>query len=130
MTESATNDWLKGGLRYAKLKDVVPEYLEPEPVEAFFVAVGGRGRLPRLLNPLSPLQREYVVAVTIEKVIVLKLKRPGVFRASVGGVVHEVRRENATSRWENGRVVLDDADYWPISFHDDDAKAIVSLIQR
>jgi hypothetical protein len=40
MTESATNDWLKGGLRYAKLKDVTPEYLEPEAVEAFFVAKG------------------------------------------------------------------------------------------
>lgn len=36
MTESATSDWLKGGMRYAKLKDVIPQHLAPERVEGFF----------------------------------------------------------------------------------------------
>jgi len=128
MTKSETSDWLKGGLRYAKLKDIVPEYLAPEPVEAFFVAVGGRGRWPRLLNPLSPFQREYVVAVTAKKVFVLRLKRPAVFRASIDKIVSETRRE-AAAKWDNGRVVLGETSYWPISFHSEDAEELVSLTQ-
>lgn len=130
MTESATSDWLKGGLRYAKLKDVVPDYLAPDLVEAFFVAVAGRGRLPRLLNPFSPLQREYVIAITAEKVFVLRLKLPGVFRASIDKTFYETRRENTAITWDNGRVVIGDTGYWPISFHGDDAKELVSMIQR
>jgi hypothetical protein len=120
---------LKGGLRYAKLKDVVPRHLEPEPVEVFFVAVGGRGRFPRLLNPFSPLQREYVIAITPRKVVVLRLKRPGVFRASIDKMVYEARRRGAAIKWEDGRVVLAGNEYWPISFHGDDAQALVALIQ-
>jgi hypothetical protein len=130
MTKPATNDWLKGGLRYAKLKKVVPAYLAPEPVEAFFVAVTSRGRLSRLLNPLSPLQREYVVAATPRTVFVLKLKRPGVFRASIGGVVHEALRDTADCKWIDDKLVLDGVDYWPISFHGEDAEALASLISR
>jgi len=86
--------------------------------------------LRRLLNPLSPLQREYVVAVTAEKVVVLKLKRPGVFRASVDGVIYRADRRKVAAKMENGKVVLDEADYWPISFHGEDAEALVRLIQR
>lgn len=127
MTKSST-DGLKGGLRYAKLKTVVPDYLSPEPVEAFFVAVTGRGHLPRLLNPFSPLQREYVVAATPERIFVLKLKRPGVFRASIGGVVYEARREIADCKWTDDRLVVDGVDYWPISFHGEDAEALASMI--
>lgn len=130
MTKPTSNDWLKGGLRYAKLKSVIPAYLSPEPVEAFFVAVAGRGHLPRLLNPFSPLQREYVVAATPEKVFVLKLKRPGVFRASIGGVNHEAHREAVDCKWVDDKFVLDGVDYWPISFHGEDAEALVSLISR
>jgi hypothetical protein len=130
MTETANSDWLKGGLRYAKLKNAVPDYLAPEPVDAFFIAVAGRGRLPRLLNPFSPLQREYVVAVTAEKVIVLRLKLPGVFRATIDKVVYEARREDVAIRWDNDKVVLGNTDYWPISFHGDDAEELVSLVQR
>lgn len=122
-----TSDWLKGGLRYAKLKGSVPEYLAPEPVEAFFVAVAGRGRLPRLLNPLSPFQREYVIATTSGKVVVLRLKRPGVFRATIDKVSYETRREGASIEWDAGKVVLAGTEYWPISFHGDDAKELVAL---
>jgi hypothetical protein len=85
--------------------------------------------LPRLLNPFSPFQREYVVAVTAGKVFVLKLKRPGVFRTSIGGVIYDANREDVAAKLENGKVVLGEAGYWPISFHGDDAEALVSLIQ-
>lgn len=129
MTDAVASDWLKGGLRYAKLKDVVPEYLAPESVEAFFVAVAGRGRLPRILNPLSPLQREYVIAITTGKVVVLRLKRPGIFRATIDKVFYEASREDAAIEWDAGKVAIAGTEFWPISFHEDDAKELVALAQ-
>jgi hypothetical protein len=127
MTDASSSDWSKGGLRYSKLKAIVPEYLAPEPVEAFIVAVAGRRRLPRLLNPFSPFQREYVIASTPGKVVVLRLKRPGVFRAAIDKISYETQRESAAIRWDAGKVVLAGTDYWPISFHGEDAKELVAL---
>jgi len=124
-----TSEWLKGGLRYAKLKEAVREHLTPETVETFFVGRRKREGFGGLFNPFSPLRREYVIAVTDEKVFVLKLKLPGVFRAAVASVSHETLRRDAKAAWQKDRLVLDGGEYWPIAFHDEDAEEVASLLR-
>lgn len=123
------SDWQKGGVRYAKLKVVVPEYLAPAEVLAFFVAVR-RGSSLRLINPFSPLQREYVIAATTTGVSVLRLRRPGVFRASIGETVAAgvVAPENVA--WKDGRMTICGVAYQPISFHGPDAEAVAKLARQ
>lgn len=130
MTESAVSDWQKGGVRYAKLKEVVPDFLAPASVHTFFVAVRHRGGSFRLFNPLSPLQREYVVAATDRGVVVLWLRRPGVFRASIGGVVHEAPNVEANVQWRDGKLVVAEVAYEPIAFHKEDAEELERLVSN
>jgi hypothetical protein len=126
MTESAIADWQKGGLRYAKLMKIVPEFLAPEQVRAFFVGVKGGGRF-RLINPFSPLQREYVIAATTDYLVVLRLRRPVVFRASIADVAYRVKSKEADLQWENGELTVGDVSYQPISFHGQDAEEVARL---
>jgi len=123
---AAITDWQKGGVRYAKLKRIVPEFLEPATVHAFFVGVRNGGRF-RLLNPFSPLQREFVVAVTDDEVVILSLRRPGVFRASIAGVIYRSKLEDSNVAWNNGSCDVDGVNYRPISYHDDDARHLANL---
>jgi hypothetical protein len=122
---SDTSDWQKGGIRYAKLKEIVPAYLAPEKVEAFFVAVRG-ARRGRLLNPFTPLHREFVVAATPTGVKVLRLKLPGVFRASIKSTVFEGHGEAVS--WNGKQMVVDGVAYKPISFHTEDAQDVARLV--
>ena len=71
MSDSVVSDWQRGGVRYLKLKEIVPEALKPAQVQGFFVAVRSHGGLLRLINPLTILQREYVIAATDKGVAVL-----------------------------------------------------------
>lgn len=128
MRNSGTvTDWQKGGLRYAKLKRVVPEFLAPAPVRSFFVGVRS-GRRFRLLNPFSPLRREYVLAVTDDEVVILRLRRPGVFRASIAGIAYRANLDQASVAWNNGRCVVNRVDYHPITYHSEDAKQLAALV--
>ena len=127
MTNATVTDWQKGGLRYAKLTKIVPEFLAPDPVRAFFVGVKGSGRF-RLVNPFSPLQREYVIAATADELVVLRLRRPGVFRASIAGVAYRAKSEEIDLQWENGELVVDDVSYRPVSFHGEDAEQVARLV--
>lgn len=124
MSGSQPSEWQKGGIRYAKLKEIVPEYLAPAEVQAFFVGVKGRGGAIRLINPLSPLQREYVIATTTEGLVVLRLRRPGVFRASIKGTVLSKSKSDADVAWSDGRLVVDGETYQPIAFHREDAERV------
>jgi len=118
-------EWQKGGIRYAKLKEVVPGYLAPEKVEAFFVAVRGAGK-GRLFNPLTPLQREFVIAATPAGARVLELKLPGVFRASIKC---EVSTGVDGVSWDGERMVVGGTSYSPVSFHAEDAEEVVRLLK-
>jgi hypothetical protein len=129
MTQRAISDWQKGGLRYAKLKKTVPEFLAPVRVDAFFVAVRRRGGRFRLFNPLTPFQREYVIAATNDGVFVLKLRRPGVFRASISGICLRGAADRLQASLEDGKVVLGSTSYQPIAFHQPDAERVVELLR-
>jgi hypothetical protein len=120
----AISDWKKGGLRYAKLQELVPAFLSPAHVSVFFVAVKGWGGKTRLLNPLTPFQREYVIALTAEEIAVLKLRRPGVFRASIAGTVYQAPRGQVDVKWRNGKFTVDGRTYQPIAFHHEDAERV------
>lgn len=128
MTEPGTSVWEKGGLRYQKLKKLVPAFLAPADVEAFFVGVRGRGGMPRLANPFTPLQREYVIAATSDGVVVLRLRLPGVFRASIAGVAHWAPRDGANVQWQDGQLIVDGDSYGPIAFHEEDAERVAALL--
>jgi len=121
------SEWQKGGLRYAKLKKLVPEFLKPASSRLFFVAVRKRGGLVRLCNPLTPLQREFVVAATDRGITVLSLRRPGVFRASIGGVVYEGSVEQADVKLTEGGLSVGGVTYEPIAFHKQDAEELGRL---
>lgn len=126
MASTAVSDWQKGGLRYAKLKEIVPEYLSPAEVLAFFVAVTSAGGSTRLVNPLSPLQREYVLAATTRGLVILRLRRPGVFRASIRDTIYEGHDPSAV-RWDGSKFVVDGRPYVPIAFHREDAERVAKL---
>jgi len=119
------SDWQKGGIRYAQLKEVVPDHLSPEEIQAFFVAVRGSGK-GRLFNPFTPFEREFVIAATPDGVRVLKLKLPGVFRASVKSTVFQGGGEAVS--WDGERLTVAGAPYRPISFHTEDAEEVARLL--
>lgn len=119
------SDWQKGGIRYAKLKKIVPDYLAPEVVQAFFVAVRGAGK-GRLFNPFTPFVREFVIAVTPDGIRVLQLKLPGVFRASIKHQVFE--GTGGVVSWNGERMVIDGTSYRPISFHAEDAEKVAVML--
>ena len=123
------SEWQKGGLRYAKLKEVVPAYVAPASVKFFFVAVRSAGGAVRLANPFSPLQKEYLFVATPDEFLVLSLKRPGVFRASIKGVEYRAPIQEASLRMQDGRVLVADASYRPIAFHDQDARDLVRYVE-
>lgn len=127
MTNSAISEWQKGGVRYAKLKQIVPTYLAPASLRIFFVAVRHHGGTTRLLNPFTPLQREYVVAATDHGISVLWLKRPGVFRASIGGVEYAGSAQEANVHWQGDSLMVGGISYEPIAFHKEDAEALVTM---
>lgn len=130
MSESMVSEWQKGGLRYQKLKEVIPDFLAPTQVQAFFVAVRSHGGPFRLINPFTPLQREFVIAATPEGVVVLKLRRPGVFRASIAGIVHRASTDEADATWSEGWFVVGGTRYQPIAFHREDAEQVAQLVAQ
>ena len=127
MTETVISEWQKGGLRTAKLKRIVPEFLEPASLRLFLVAVRKRGGVVRLFNPFTVLHREYVVAATDKGITVLWLRRPGVFRASIGGVVYEGSVEQTDVRLTEGELSVGGVTYEPIAFHKQDAEELARL---
>lgn len=129
MDSSAVSEWQKGGLRYAKLREIVPAYLAPDEVSAFFIGVRAAGGTFRLINPFTPLQREYVLAVTTDGLTILSLRRPGVFRASIRGTLYK-KQPPIDIRWDDGKVVVDGKlSYVPIAFHHEDAQRVVALLR-
>jgi hypothetical protein len=121
-------EWKKGGIRYAKLKRVVPEFLAPAEVLGFFVAVRYAGGPVRLVNPFTPFQTEYVVAATDRGAVVLRLRRPGVFRAAIAGVEHRGPGGGVGLEPRRGRLTVGGVEYQPISFHRDDALLVGELL--
>jgi len=130
VTGFAESDWQKGGLRYAKLQGLVPEFLKPASVCMFFVGVRSQGGSFRLFNPLSPLQKEYVVAATDDGIAILWLRRPGVFRASIGGIVYKSHDKEANVQWDDGKLLVAGVAYEPIAFHDEDAEGLARLVNE
>jgi hypothetical protein len=124
MSTERISEWQKGGVRYAKLKRIVPKYLGPRAVDAFFVGVKSGGGRSRLSNPLTPFQCEYVLVASSGKLVVLALRRPGVFRASIKGVVFDGSPEDAELQWRDGTLFIEGMPYEPISFHEEDAQKV------
>lgn len=103
MPQRLISDWQKGGLRYAKLKRVVPEFLAPVRLDAFFVAVRSRGGRFRLFNPFTPLQREYVIAATNENAIVLSCGGRACSERALPASVFRSRRTGCVLPLKTGR---------------------------
>lgn len=121
-SSSYISEWRKGGFRYLKLKEILPDFLAPSPMRAFFLGVRGLGGKSRLINPFTPFQREYVIAATTEEVVVIRVKRPGVFRAAIDRVVFRGSPDEGDLRWEGSRLSIAGKSYQPISFHKGDAE--------
>lgn len=68
------------------------------------------------------------MAATDDEVVILTLRRPGVFRASIAGIAYKAKLGQAKVEWDNGKCVVDDVGYWPITYHCEDAKHLFDLV--
>lgn len=126
-------DWKKGGLRYRRLKRAVPEYLAPESVRAFFIAVRDE------LHPLETMDeegairalatREFVVALTDEKLYLLRMGGLGVFSARLEGTEREFAASEAPVEWRDGKFVIAGEVFQPFHYHDEDAERLIRLLR-
>ncbi|HVV50263.1 MAG TPA: hypothetical protein VHO06_11430 [Polyangia bacterium] len=108
-------DWERGGLRHLRLKERLPNYLEPRSVRAFFVACRGGGRLSILSYVF---RREYAVAATDEGVVVVRIRRPPIVSARLTGIVAELRADDPQLAWDDETFVVAGRDYRPIRHHE------------
>jgi hypothetical protein len=119
--------WKKGGLRQSALEEAVPDYLAPAHIGPFFVASEKRRIFPwSSLNPLVLFRREFVLAIADDKLIVLGLKRPAIFRASIADIESETPLTAPTIEWTGGSFRISGKRYFPIPFHDEDAAMLAS----
>ncbi|HET7510326.1 MAG TPA: hypothetical protein VFJ65_08780 [Solirubrobacterales bacterium] len=126
---TSISEWQKGGLRYLKLKNIIPDFLAPAQVTTFFVGVRGVGGKSRLINPFTPFQREYVIAAIDGEVVVIRLKLPGVFRAAIDSVIFRGSPGEGNLQWDGSRLRISGVSYQPISFHEEDAARLVELLR-
>lgn len=127
-------DWKKGGLRYKRLKRGVPEYLAPEIVRAFFIAVRGEREPLETMDEASVFDalatREFVVALTDEKLYLLRMGGLGFFSARLEGTEREFPAAEAPVEWRDGTFVLAGEVFQPFHYHDEDAKHVIQLLRR
>lgn len=113
--------WKKGGIRQSALEEAISEYLAPVRNGPFFVATEKRRIFPwSSLNPLALFRREFVLVVADDKLLVLGLKRPAIFRATIAHIESETPLIASTLEWTGGSFRVGDKRYFPIPFHDGD----------
>lgn len=126
-------DWKKGGLRYKRLKRAVPDYLAPEKVRAFFIAVRGERQPLETMDEKRSIEalatREFVVALTDEKLYVLRMGGFAVFSARLEGVEREFPVSEAPVEWREGKFVLAGEVFQPFYYHDEDAQRLIRLLR-
>lgn len=122
--------WKKGGLRQSALEEAVPEYLAPARIGPFFVATEKRRIFPwSSLNPLALSRREFVLVVADDKLLVLGLKRPAIFRATIAYLESETPLPAPTIEWTGASFRVGGKRYFPIPFHDENAAMLASRCQ-
>ena len=128
--EAGFDAWKKGGLRQSALEEAVPEYLAPARIGPFFVATEKRRIFPwSSLNPVALFRREFVLVVTDDKLLVLALKRPAIFRATIAWIESETPLPATTTEWTGDSFRVGGRRYFPIPFHDEDAAMLASRCQ-
>ena len=96
----------------------------------FFVATKKRRRFPiSSLNPLVVRQREFVLVAVNNKLVILALKRPAIFRAAIAGIESETPLATSTTEWTGENFRVDGERYFPIPFHSKDAEELASRCQ-
>jgi hypothetical protein len=118
--------WKKGGIRQAALETRVPERLVPRPARAFFVACRGRGNLSTFSHCFH---REYVIAATDDGAVVLALRRPAIFRATIARTVSDLRADDPALGWDDEAFLVDGRYYRPIRGHEGDADEVARRLQ-
>jgi hypothetical protein len=125
---------MKGGLRYKRLKRAVPEYLAPERVRAFFIAVRDE-RQPLLSMTQTEgavkalTAREFVVALTDEKLYLIRMGGLGVFSARLEETEREFAATEAPVEWREGKLVIAGELFQPFHYHDEDAQHLIRLLR-
>jgi hypothetical protein len=126
---------MKGGLRYKRLKRAVPEYLAPESVRAFFVAVRDERQplhtMTKTKGAVKALRaREFVVALTDERLYLLRMGGLGVLSARLEGTEREFAAKEAPVEWREGKFVIAGEVFQPFHYHDEDAEHLVRLLRN
>lgn len=97
-------------------------------MDAFFVAVNSGGGRAMLVNPFTPFKREYVVVASSGRLVILALRRPGVFSASIKGIVFDGSPQEGDVQWREGTLFVSRVPYEPIAFHEEDAGAVADAL--
>jgi hypothetical protein len=98
--------WKKGGLRQSVLEEAVPNYL-----------------------PAARIGPLFVLAAADDKLLVLGLKRPAIFGATIASIESETPLTAPTVEWTGGSFRVSGKQYFPIPFHDEDAARLASRCQ-
>jgi hypothetical protein len=128
MEGGGSDPWKRGGIRQVALLKAVPDHLAPANVAGFFVATKVRRSFPAgSANPITYLRREYVVAFTDLEVVVIRLKRPPIFRAAIAGTEKTYDRQSVDIEKDGAGLRIDGDTYFPIPFHADEAERLVGV---
>lgn len=118
-------DWLKGSVRYQRLKEEANQQLQGESIVKLFIGVQGKTGFWFALNPLSAFRREVVVALTDKDVVVLRIKRPAIFGSKVTGIWYRTPR--SAVKWIGKEIAVGNEEFTPFPFHRKDAEELVQL---
>jgi hypothetical protein len=119
-------DYERGGLRYLRLKARLPNYLEPRPVRAFFVACRGRGHLSTFSHIF---RREYAIAATDEGVVVVRIRRPAIVSTRLDEIVAELQAGDPQLTTDDDAFVIAGRDYRPIQHHEKAADEVARWLR-
>ena len=138
-----SSDWMKGGMRYKRLRRLLRTRLEGEELQAFFI--GTSAPLPRILkmthfgNAVRALRAdEYVVAVTDRAVHILEMGGMGLASARLDkpplsipltDVNAEMETRKVTWRRASHVVTVEDRTFYVFPFHEADAAKFLRIVQ-
>jgi hypothetical protein len=124
-------DFMKGGLRYKRLKKAVPERVAPEALRVFFIGVPDKRQDPSVRVTAAAralLKKEVVIAVTDERLHLIPITGAGVFSSKLGETLETHPVASAPVRWDGSFFTVGERVFQPFSYHDDDAAEAARIL--
>lgn len=122
-------EWLKGGVRYRKLRRVLAKAVPDPPIREFFLARQGPAESSARGNVLAWLAvREFVIALTDESVYLFKVSGIPLFSARIEGPIGHWNLQNADLVVHDSVASLGGIEYSLTPYHEDAATTIAVAV--